>query len=210
MRAEPSSTGGSAVSRQPSRGCGLDTRLRSEEGSNLLEYAIVVITFLTMIFGIAAFGHMYFAYHFVNEAAKEATRFAAVNGYTCNSDAAYSTNGNGSCMTPITCTGPGNCTTCSGSSCMAAAPGDITNFVEMITPSSIDFSKITVTPTWNPSGSPDAGMCGATDASSPTATNSIAGCTVEVQVTYDYSFIFPLIRSTPLPLSSTSQMVIAH
>jgi hypothetical protein len=36
------------------------------------------------------------------------------------------------------------------------------------------------------------------------------GCTVEVQVSYKFNFIFPLVRTTPVTLSSSSEMVIVH
>lgn len=153
-------------------------RLAEECGSNLVEYAILFIVFMMLLFGIAGFGHALYAYHFVSNVSKEATRWAAVNGSTCASD--------------NSCNGVG------GMNNGPASGSDIQNYVTSHVPPGIDSSQITVTSTWNPSGSV---------ACSP---NNAPGCTVEVQVSYKFNFIFPLISASALPLSSTSEMVIAH
>ena len=124
-----------------------------------------------MLFGICGFGQALYAYHFVSHAAREATRWAAVNGYTCTNDA--------SCTAPATQT-------------------DIQNYVARLTPPGIDPSNLTVSATW-PS---TEGICAKYD--------NDPGCTVEVKVSYKYSFILPLIGINPLTLSSTSDMIIAH
>ena len=51
---------------------------RNERGSTLLEFGIVVILLLTMMFGIIDFGRALYAYHFVTNAAREASRYASV------------------------------------------------------------------------------------------------------------------------------------
>jgi len=171
-------------------------RLKRVSGATLVEFALVVIILLTILFGIAEFGHMLYAYHFVNHAAKEATRWAMVNGATCNNDAAFSSNGLGSCTAPVTCSA-GSCATCN-SGCASATSTDISNFVQMITPQGTDTTKVTVTPT----------RPGTTDFC--VATQNGPSCPVEVQVSYSYNFLFPLIKAGPVTLSSTSEMVIAH
>jgi len=146
-------------------------RLRREGGAGLVEYALVFIPFMTMLFGICGFGLALYDYHFVSHAAREATRWAAVNGRTCASDS--------------TCTAP-------------ATAADIQNYVAQITPSGINPNNLTVTASW-PSTD---GIC-ATFSNAP-------GCAVQVQVSYSYTFILPLIGINPLQLSSTSEMIIAH
>jgi len=146
-------------------------RLRREGGAGLVEYAFVFIPFMTMLFGICGFGLALYDYHFVSHAAREATRWAAVNGRTCASDS--------------TCTAP-------------ATAADIQNYVAQITPSGINPNNLTVTASW-PSTD---GIC-ATFSNAP-------GCAVQVQVSYSYTFILPLIGINPLQLSSTSEMIIAH
>jgi Flp pilus assembly protein TadG len=170
---------------------------REERGAALVEYALTFVVFMTLIFGIGGFGHALYVYHFVNNAAKEATRWAAVNGYTCNADS--SCNGTGNMNN-----GPANA-------------ADVTNFVKTITPQSIDSTKVTVTA---------CGVSGGTACAASTpdictkgpAVTGVAGspipnyptCTVQVQVQYTFSYILPLIQTTPLTVSSTSEMVIAH
>jgi Flp pilus assembly protein TadG len=175
-------------------------RLKRTSGATIIEFALVFIILITMLFGIAEFGHMLYAYQFVNHAAKEATRWAAVNGATCNNDSTLSSNGLGSCTAPVTCSA-GSCSTCS-SGCAIATPTDISNYVQMITPQGIDTTKVTVTPTWP----------GTSDFCVALTNHNGPSCPVEVQVSYSYNFLFPLIKvkTGPVTLSSTAEMVIAH
>jgi Flp pilus assembly protein TadG len=186
-------------------------RLTGEEGSGLVEYALIFLLFMTMILGIMDFCRMLYAYHFVSSAAREATRWAAVNGSTCNGDAIGGSGGGpGSCTAPMTCTS-GSCSTCT-SGCSSAALADIQDYVQMLaTPAGINTSSgcgstgnsacLTTTPTW-PVQTNGPTAC-STTANSP-------GCTVEVQVSYTFNFLFPLVHISPVTLSSTSEMVIAH
>jgi Flp pilus assembly protein TadG len=150
-------------------------RLKGEEGTDLVEFAIMSILLMTLLFGIAGFGHALYAYHFVSNEAREATRWAAVNGSTCTDD---------------------------GSCAATATGGDIQTYVRNHTPPGIDSTQVNAVTTWNPAGSNGPTTC--------STTPKAPGCTVEVQVTYNFQFVFPLISTSPLPLSSTSEMVIAH
>ena len=187
----------------------LSRRLKGEAGASLVEYALVFIVSMTILFGIIGFGHMLYCYHFVDHAAKEGARWAAVNGKACDLDKPYSGNNKGSCTAPVTCTA-GSCTTCT-SGCASALPADITNYVKMITPTGLDPSKITVAPSWPGNGTT---FCAAA------ATQNSPSCPVQVQVGYAFHFIVPLlpgVSTTTAPctnagicLSSTSAMVVAH
>jgi Flp pilus assembly protein TadG len=144
--------------------------LASESGSNLIEYAILFIAFMMLMFGITGFGHALYAYTFVSNVARDASRWAAVNGFTCNSD-----------------------NSCNGAGVMNLNPAtaaDITTYVKNRTPLGIDPAQVTVTSTWIPDNKP--------------------GSTVEVQVQYNFHFIFPLIRTSTLPLTSTSETMVIH
>jgi len=145
--------------------------LKGEEGTNPIEYAFIFTLYMTMLFGICGFAFALYAYHFVSHAAKSATRWAAVNGFTCASDS--------SCVAPAT-------------------QADIQNYVSQITPPGINPNNLTVTASW-PS---TTGICA--------TQNNQPGCTVQVQVSYNYSFILPLVTSKALTLSSASEMIIAH
>jgi Flp pilus assembly protein TadG len=145
-------------------------RLAGESGSNLVEYAILFIAFMMLMFGITGFGHALYAYTFVSNVARDASRWAAVNGATCISD--NSCNGVGIMNAGI------------------ASSADVATYVTNRTPPGIDPAQITVTTTWIPDKNP--------------------GSTVEVQVQYNFNFIFPLIRTSTLPLTSTSETMVIH
>jgi Flp pilus assembly protein TadG len=186
------------------------SRRCEETGGALVEYAFVILTFLSLVFGIGAFSHAVYAYHFVNNEAKEATRWAAVNGHTCG------TLGDGSCngTAPMN-NGPASST-------------DVNTYVINHAPPGIDSSKIApITPA-------SALACGLSDTSFCTDSlpdacitgnvNFVAvnnpGCTVKVTVAYPLTYIFPLLpkkTTTTAPctqpgfcISSTSEMIIAH
>ena len=64
---------------------------KKQKGSTLVEYAIVLTGFLMLIFGIIDFGRAMFAYHYVSSAARDAARWAMVNGYNCGGDSSCDT-----------------------------------------------------------------------------------------------------------------------
>ena len=182
-------------------------RLTGENGTSLVEYAFVLILFLTVLFGISGFGHALFVYHYLNESAKEGTRYAAVRGYTCGDDSSCtSTNSASGSAGPATTT-------------------DIQDYVTSIAPPSIESSKLVVSPTWTaPAGSPDVctKQVPKSDGSGTLIGpfNNYPGCTISVQVSYPYNFTFPLLPSVTtttapctaagLCMSSESEMVISH
>ena len=147
------------------------SRFKGEQGSNLVEYSITLLTLLMMLFGVVAAGEALYAYHFVSHASREATRWAAVNGSNCTLDS--------------------SCT-------QVAAQSDVTTFVDNIIPAGIDSSKVNVSANW-PS---TTGVC--------SSTSKAPGCPVQVTVTYEFHFPFPLFPTGPYTFSSTSQMIIAH
>ena len=158
------------------------TRCRKgQHGAALLEYAFVVILFLTLMFGIGGFGHALYAYHFVSNAAREGSRWAAVRGHNCTDD--------GSCTAPATAT-------------------DIQNYVKTIIPQGVDSTKVTITPTW-PVRADSPTLCSAAVGGVGPFSN-YPGCTVEVKVQYTFNMIFPLVTTGPLTFSSTSDVIIIH
>lgn len=99
--------------------------LKGECGASLVEYAVVFMLFMTMLLGIADFSRAVYAYHFVSNAAREATRYAIVRG--CST---VSTN----CPTPAT-------------------SASIQTYVQNV-PLGIEASKVTATTTWTPNHNP--------------------------------------------------------
>lgn len=117
-------------------------KLADEQGSTQVEYALVFLLFMTMILGTIDFARALYTYHFLSNAAREGTRWAAVNGATCNNDS--SCNGGGYMNN-----GPAN-------------QADISTYIKNnLTPLGIDTSKLTVTASWPGTGS------GCTTANSP-------------------------------------------
>jgi len=58
--------------------------LRGQRGNSLVEHALVLTFLLTVMFGVIDFGRALYTYHFVSNAAREATRWASVRGFTCS------------------------------------------------------------------------------------------------------------------------------
>jgi len=166
---------------------------KSQRGATLVEYAFVLIFFLTLLFGISGFGHVLYVYHSLNNAAKEGTRWASVNGFQCTDD--------------------NSCNGSNGMNTGPASPAEIQTHTLDSLPASVNQSQATVTASFtHPSGSPDVCVKAVTakDGTSFGPHDNYPGCTVVVQVDYTYNLIFPLINIGPLNLSTTSQMVIAH
>lgn len=95
--------------------------MRNERGSTLLEFAFVCVVFFMIIFGIIDFGRAMYTYHFVADAAREATRYAMVRGNAC--------------------TGLPDCN---------ADQAAIQDYVRGITPGGIDKSQVAVAANWPP------------------------------------------------------------
>jgi Flp pilus assembly protein TadG len=174
-------------------------RVKADEGSSLVEFALIFLVMMAMMLGIIDFCRAAYVYHFVSNAAREATRYAAVRGSTCNVDS--------SCSQATPDTGPAS-----------PAQGNtvVQDYVVSIVPPGIDASGtgcggsacLTTTPTWP------------VQANGPTSCSTAGhendpGCTVKVTVSYSFSFIFPIVyrpfsSTGTLTLSSSSEMIIVH
>jgi Flp pilus assembly protein TadG len=93
---------------------------RGECGTSLIEQAFVLVIVLTILFAIIDFGRAMYTYHFVSNAAREATRWASVRGNDCNG-------------IPAPC---------------PASQTDIQNYVKNVSGMALDPSKMTVTANW--------------------------------------------------------------
>ena len=190
------------------------TGVRGERGSSMVEFAFVAVVLVTMVFGISAFGYAVYVYHGVSNLAREASRWASVNGYTCNSDRGTASDPNdvGSCTAPVTydsttgayslCTA----TTAAGGGCSPATTSDIQNYVMMMA-GGLNPNGISTTASFPYDSSFNPTYCDPT--SSYFTEDNAPGCTVEVQVSY--TFTFPLIFVTkPITVTSSSEMIIEH
>jgi Flp pilus assembly protein TadG len=160
-------------------------QLKGDCGSGLVEYAIVFVLFMTMILGIVDFGRALYTYHFLSNVTRDATRWAAVNGADCGPP-------------------PNGDNSCNGQGYMDTRPAtepDVQTYVTNHTPPGIDTTKLTTTVTW-PVSTDSPAIC----AKTPNA----PGCTVQVQTSYVFSFLFAYVHKTTITMSSTSGMIIAH
>ena len=58
--------------------------LRCDEGSNIVEMAVVSSVLLAMLFGIVEISLALYTYNYVSDAAREGTRYAIVRGSSCS------------------------------------------------------------------------------------------------------------------------------
>lgn len=162
----------------------------TERGSTLVEFAVVITVLLTVMFGIIDFSRAMYAYHFVSNAAREATRYASVRGSACNTWA----------------------------SACPALNTDVTSYVQSIVSSGIYVSSVTtgtppstagalgVTTTW-PATTGSGGTC----LTGGQIKINYPGCVVTVKVQYNYGFSLPYLTSlSKINMTSTSQFVISQ
>lgn len=161
-------------------------RLRSDTGSTLVESALSITILLSLVIGMMEACLAVYSYHFISNAAREATRYAIVRGATWGTPP-WSPAG-----TPLPC----NSYTSAG--CTATA-SQIQDYVRSLAFPGIDASQINATTTWyyTPGG-----------ASGPAYNNY--GDYVQVQVTYTFPYTVPFIPKQSLTMSSTSEMVISQ
>jgi Flp pilus assembly protein TadG len=155
-------------------------RNRDEAGTALIEHVLVLTVMLMIFFGVIDFGRALYTYNFVSHAAREGTRYASVRGLTAG-------------------------TACSGSpfpaKCTATGP-DVSTYLKNSLPA-LNGTKMTVTTTW-PVQTYSPALC------STAATKNSPGCTVQVNVSYNYNFVLPYLPSAAVTMSSTSKMVISQ
>jgi Flp pilus assembly protein TadG len=101
-------------------------RSRRQRGNALVEQALVITFLLTVILGIIDFSRVLYAYHFVSNAACDATRWASVRSNNTNL--------------------PGG----------AASPANVQTFVSNVSGMGLDPAKVTTAIAWTapPNGSP--------------------------------------------------------
>jgi Flp pilus assembly protein TadG len=154
----------------------------SERGDGLIEFSVVAIVLFTCILGVMGVSEACYSYHFTSYAAREATRYAMVRGATWGST---------------------TCATTTMAKCNATGP-DVHRYVQSLVTSGISSgSPLTVVTTW--SGKQLGGA--ATTCVNTNGSNS-PGCLVAVQVKYAFGYSIPLLPTSPLAFSSTSQVVI--
>jgi Flp pilus assembly protein TadG len=155
---------------------------RDERGSAILETALSILMLMTFIFAVMEGCLGAYTFHFISEAAREATRYAIVRGSSLTTD----------------CSAPGyaNCIAQGGSN-----TGDIATYVQNLNFPGIDPTKMTVNSIWLKS---DGTACGITDSC------KAPGNQVKVIIQYNFPISLPFVSVNTWPMTSTSQMVISN
>lgn len=168
--------------------------LRSERGAALVETALSYLFLLALLFGIAEFSLALYAYTYVSEAAREATRYASVR--STNACAILSTFPDCD-LNPETN--------------VSTTPSKLQAYVQNLGYPGFSSNNLTVTATWWTS--PSGGMNNqwnvpCTTASAPAC--STPGNLVRVTVNYAFPLAIPFWSPGTLNIHSTSQMVISR
>ncbi len=176
----------SRISPRTSRFRSLRAQLRREEGTALLEFAFSAGIFLGITIGILILCMSLFSYEYVNFAAREAARWAAVRGSECSQ----------------TSTMP----TCDADNTV------ITNYITSLGYPLINPGNLKVSTTWyQVAFGPNASDTGATATwTACTDQCNEPGNQVQVTVSYPYSLDIPFMGNKTVDIGSSAKMVISQ
>lgn len=173
-------------------------RIRSEEGSAIVETALSSLIILGLLFGMFETFFALYAFHFTSYAAREATRYAAVRGSDCYDNAVSTMSG-----------------------CPVTSSTDVQNYIRNLGLPGLLSNDVTANVTWyyrsNANAPATWTSCGSnlTTTTTDSLGNSVTvncndpGDRVSVQVTYAMPLIIPFYKSIPLSFTSTSSLVIS-
>lgn len=155
--------------------------LRGEEGATIAETGLACTVFFAMLIGTFQMMLALYTFHFVSDAAREASRYAIVRGST-------------------SCTNTPNLSNCNATS------DQIQTYVRSLNYPGVTSSKLTVATSWLAanSGYPK------TWSACTTGTCNTPGNQVKVVATYAFPLSVPFVPKTTFNLTSTSEMVISQ
>ena len=155
--------------------------LRGEEGATIAETGLACTVFLAMLIGTFQMMLASYMFHFVSDAAREASRYAIVRGST-------------------SCTNTPNLSNCN------ASADQIQAYIRGLNYPGVTSSKLNIATTWLAvsSGYPK------TWSACTSGTCNAPGNMVKVVATYAFPFSAPFVPKTTFNLTSTSQMVISQ
>jgi TadE-like protein len=173
--------------------------LRSEAGASLVEVAVSLAVYLSLLFTVIELSLALYAYNFVSDAAREATRYAVIRGEN-------------SCVP-----NPGfpSCNLQPGSIGSTTNPTDnpVLQYIDSLRYPGLDPNNLSAAVTWWVANQNASGVTtwttectGAVDVRG-NACNA-EGNAVKVVVTYTFPLSIPWLKPTIGRVSSTSQMVI--
>lgn len=159
--------------------------IQRQDGAALVETALSMAVYLAVLFGMITFCYVLYAYNFVSNAARLATRYAVVRG------------ANSCVIAP------------SFPDCNLSTSGPLQTYVQNLGYPGINSSNVTVTATWQcPAISTTTGLqTGWASCGTGTTLNS-QGHAVQVQVTYAFPLSIPFWSNGSLTVGSNSQMMI--
>ncbi|HEV2323904.1 MAG TPA: TadE/TadG family type IV pilus assembly protein [Terracidiphilus sp.] len=170
--------------------------LRDERGQSLVETALAMLVMLMLIFGVIEGCWAMYSFHYLANAAHEATRYAIVRGGDWSDK-------NGA---PIYCDGSGNAGAGYGASECIASAADIANFA-----ANRGFPGIHIDPNKDVTVGYYSSLADSTP--SPCSQNSCPnqlGDIVQVTISHPFTLTLPGLPPYTWNLSSTSRMVIAQ
>lgn len=170
-----------------------------EGGASLVEMAIAVSIYLSLFFGVIEISLALYAYNFVSDAAREATRYTVIRG----ADSCYPNSAFPNCnLQPSSITSTTN-----------PSGNPVLQYIESLQYPGLSANNLSATVTWwvatqNSSGNTSwtTACTGSVDANG-NACNA-EGNAVKVVVTYNFPLSIPWVQVSILKVSSTSQMVI--
>lgn len=163
---------------------GLARRFRllgSQEGANLVETALTMAVLIPIMIGTIDFSFAFYAYQDIADAARQASRWAAVRGST-------------------SCTNVPSLNDCNATS------GEIKSFVQGLNYAGVASANEHVTTTWLVASS-STPTSWSTCSTSPC---NVPGNEVQVNVTYSFPIAIPFWKAATFDINSTGSMVIAQ
>lgn len=152
-----------------------------EEGAGLVEWALSCSVFLAVLIGVFQMSLAFYTLHYLSDAAREGSRYAAVRGST-------------------------SCTNTSSLSNCNATSAQIQTYVRGLGYPGINANNLTVTTTWRTASSTQP----TTWSSCSSGTCNAPGSQVKVVAAYSFPLSVPFVPSLSFSLTSTSKMVISQ
>jgi len=181
--------------------------LLREEGATLVEMGLAGIVAFMFLFGIVETSFLLYSYNYVSNAARDASRYAAVRGPNSCNDAT---------VTPFPDCGlkPTNFTSTSD-----PTKNPLLNYIEAmgypgLTASNTSLEVKYLVATKTSAGATTWAYDSKCNSTSDTDTSGNAcnnvGNMMNIKVTYNFPFNVPFWKNTTVPVSSTSQMMISE
>jgi Flp pilus assembly protein TadG len=181
--------------------------LLREDGATLVEMGLSAVVALMFLFGIIETSYLLYSYNYVSNAAREATRYAAVRGPNSCNDANVTPFPNCG-MKPTNFSSTTNAT---GNPLLAYIEGmGYPGLTASNTSLQVKYMVATKTSAGLTTWSYDSNCSSTSDLDSSGNGCNNVGNMVNVKVVYNFPLNIPFWRNVTVPVSSTSQMMISE